>query len=244
VKLQDIGVNRSQSSRWQQIAGIYDRSFEEHITTTTAGGRELTSSSALKLSRQLVSQAPVTPEAQGDATRGTVANLGDLLDKKTRYRCVCADPPWPYDNQGTRGATDNHYGTMSLEALAELHVAQLVARQAHLHLRTTNSFLPHAFWLIEAWGFAYKSCLVWTKPQLGLGNYWRVSHEFLLLGVRGELAFARRSQRSWVETDRLRHSQKPELFRELVQQVSPGPYLELFGRAAVPGWTVFGNQIK
>ena len=87
---------------------------------------------------------------------------------------------------------------------------------------------------------------LWVKPQLGMGNYWRVSHEFLLLGVRGKLAFADRTVRSWQVARRTVHSRKPFLFRSLIERVSPGPYLELYGREEQPssGWTVYGNQVE
>lgn len=244
LKLSDLGINKNQSSRWQQIAGIAEDAFEEHITTCTGSGRELTSSAALKLARQLSAQATVKqPSSNGKSTRHAIDSLDELVGVKS-FQCIYADPPWPYDNQGTRAATDNHYATMTLESIAHLPVNRLVAKNAHLHLWTTNAFLPAAFSLISDWGFTYKSCLLWVKPKIGLGNYWRVSHEFLLLGVRGSLGFSNRSQRSWVEADRLAHSQKPEVFRELIEQVSPGPYLELFGRKTVPGWTVWGNQVR
>ena len=88
------------------------------------------------------------------------------------------------------------------------------------------------------------SSFVWVKRQLGLGNYWRISHEFLLLGVRGRLPFRDGSLKSWMEADRTRHSAKPDEIRQMIEQASPGPFLELFGRRTVPGWTVFGNQVK
>ncbi len=95
-------------------------------------------------------------------------------------------------------------------------------------------------------GFTYKSCLVWIKPQLGMGNYWRVSHEYLLLGVRGNLPFSDNTCRSWLSARRTTHSRKPFAFRALIEQVSPGPYLELYGREEQPNspWTVYGNQVE
>jgi N6-adenosine-specific RNA methylase IME4 len=100
--------------------------------------------------------------------------------------------------------------------------------------------------VIRAWGFRYKSCLIWIKPQLGMGNYWRVSHEYLLLGVRGGLLFRDRTCRSWLLARRSVHSRKPFAFRALVEQVSPGPYLELYGREEHPStdWTIYGNQVE
>jgi N6-adenosine-specific RNA methylase IME4 len=135
---------------------------------------------------------------------------------------------------------------MTLDAIRNEPVKQLAAQQAHLHLWTTNAFLPEAFGVIQAWGFQYKSCLIWIKPQLGMGNYWRVSHEFLLLGVRGGLPFRDRTCRSWLSAQRTVHSRKPFAFRALIERVSPGPYLELYGREEHPNtaWTVYGNQVE
>ena len=126
-----------------------------------------------------------------------------------------------YTNKAARGAADNHYPTLSIDEICAQPVAELVESNAHLHLWTTNAFLRDAFEVIEAWGFQYKSCLVWVKPQLGMGNYWRVSHEFLLLGVRGSSPFTDKTRRSWVLNRRTRHSKKPFVFRELIEQVSP-----------------------
>ena len=180
------------------------------------------------------------------AQPGIVRDLEVLIRRNAKFPTIYADPPWPYSNTAARGAAENHYKTMSLEAIRNEPVSQLVSDQAHLHLWTTNAFLREAFDVIRAWGFKYKSCLIWTKPQLGMGNYWRVSHEYLLLGVRGNLPFQNRTVRSWQTARRTVHSRKPFLFRGLIEQVSPGPYLELYGREEVPDsdWTVYGNQVE
>jgi N6-adenosine-specific RNA methylase IME4 len=159
------------------------------------------------------------------------------------FGTVYADPAWQYGNQGTRASTEKHYVGMSVDEICELPVARVAAEQSHLHLWTTNAFLFDAKRVMEAWGYTYKSCYVWVKPQIGMGNYWRVSHEFLLLGVRGNLTFAANNLRSWGEFRRGQHSAKPEQIRDLVHVASPGPRLELFARRAVEGWTCWGNEI-
>jgi N6-adenosine-specific RNA methylase IME4 len=135
---------------------------------------------------------------------------------------------------------------MTVEEICREPVEQLVMKNAHLHLWTTNAFLREAFDVMHAWGFQYKSCLIWIKPQLGMGNYWRVSHEYLLLGIRGSLPFRDHACPSWLPARRTIHSRKPLVFREMVEQVSPGPYLELYGREepANAQWTVYGDQVK
>jgi N6-adenosine-specific RNA methylase IME4 len=172
-------------------------------------------------------------------------DLSELVDEGLRYSTIYADPPWQYENTASRGAASNHCPTMSVGELCEMPIRLLAEANSHLHLWTTNGFLRDAFDVMQAWGFAYKSCFVWVKPQLGMGNYWRVSHEFLLFGIRGSLTFRENTLHSWLSAPRTRHSKKPCAIRLLVERASPGPYLELFGREELPNsaWTVFGNEI-
>ena len=191
-------------------------------------------------------RAEVGGQADKPLVPSTVRDLAQLVECGAKFSTIYADPPWPYSNTAARGAAENHYRTMTLEAIQSEPVKLLAAKDAHLHLWTTNAFLREAFDVIREWGFKYKSCLVWVKPQIGMGNYWRVSHEYLLLGVRGNLPFQDRTCRSWQIARRTAHSRKPFLFRGLIEQVSPGPYLELYGREEHPnsGWTVYGNQVE
>ncbi|MEZ6127097.1 MAG: MT-A70 family methyltransferase [Planctomycetaceae bacterium] len=162
------------------------------------------------------------------------------------FSTIYADPPWPYSNTASRAAAETHYRTMTLDAIRNEPVKSVAAENSHLHLWTTNAFLRDAFDVMHDWGFKYKSCLIWVKPQLGMGNYWRVSHEYLLFGIRGDLPFRSNKVRSWQSARRTAHSRKPFLFRGLIEQVSPGPYLELYGREEQPNseWTVYGNQVE
>lgn len=174
----------------------------------------------------------------------TISEIKSLLESGQKFSTIYADPPWAYSNQSTRSATDGEYPTIPINELMKYPISELSTENAHLHLWTTNSFLHEALHLIKAWGFEYKSCFVWVKTQMGIGNYWRVSHEFLLLGVKGNLTFAKHNLMSWIEAKRTRHSVKPEKIRDFIESVSPPPYLELFGRRMIKGWTIFGNQIE
>ena len=176
----------------------------------------------------------------------SVQDLMELVCEGKKFPTIYADPPWPYLNEASRGAAVNHYPTMSIDEIRNQHVRPLAEANSHLHLWTTNAFLREAFDVINCWGFDFRSCLVWIKPELGMGNYWRVSHEFLLLGVRGSLTFRDRTLPSWILADRTLHSRKPGRIRALVERVSPGPYLELFGREELPDseWTVYGNEVE
>lgn len=175
-----------------------------------------------------------------DGTR-VITDLAEVAGEK--FSVIYADPPWQYGNQATRASTDNHYTTMTTAEICEMPVADLAADNAQLHLWTTNGFLPDAMRVMEDWGFRYVSMFVWCKPDMGIGNYWRVSHELMLCGVRGSATFRDKSLRSWGEFNRGRHSAKPDVVRGMIESAFPGPYLELFGRVAVENWTVFGNQV-
>lgn len=179
-------------------------------------------------------------------TPATVKDLSQLAEYESRFSTIYADPPWTYHNVSSRAAAINHYPTMSLQQIGSLPVRKLAAENSHLHLWATVPLLPDALSVMEEWGFRYKSSFVWVKDKLGMGNYWRVSHEILLFGVRGKLRFLDHSVPSWMRCRRTVHSRKPESIRLLIERVSPGPFLELFGRAEVhePGWTVFGNQVE
>jgi N6-adenosine-specific RNA methylase IME4 len=168
-------------------------------------------------------------------------DLSTLAGQK--FGTIYADPPWAYGNQGTRASTGNHYGTMSIADICNMPIKDLTADAAHLHLWTTNSFLRESFEVIDAWGFEYKSCAVWVKPQMGIGNYVRVAHEFLMIAVKGDCkSFKKKNVLSWFELPRGKHSAKPDYWRQVIEENSPGPRLELFGRDHAPGWTIFGNQ--
>lgn len=182
-------------------------------------------------------------EPVADVRAYTTNNLLSLVNLGRKFSCIYADPPWQYGNQSTRAATGNHYPGMSINEIIALPIKELVADNAHLHLWTTNAFLFECQAIMKAWGFEYKSCFVWVKPQMGIGNYWRVSHEFMLFGLRGKSPFLNKSEKSWGEYKRNIHSAKPEEIRKKIEIVSPGPFLELFGRRPVAGWTVWGNQI-
>lgn len=183
---------------------------------------------------------------------GIVGSLQELIDRGERFSSIYADPPWKYGNQATRAATDNHYPTMSVEDICAEPVKEVAAEEAVLFLWTTTSFLRASFQVIDAWGFEYKTNIVWVKPQIGIGNYVRVSHEHLMIANRGGRRTSGSRQRSTVEeveqtaitADRTKHSAKPNLFRQKVMELAAGPYLEMYGRERIPGWTVYGNQVN
>lgn len=243
TRVEDLGISRNQSSRWQSIAGIPEAEFEDYIASANARARELTTSGALKLAKTITATSP-QPTAAPSNKVDVFESVGELVATDKKFGCVYADPPWQYGNQATRASTDNHYGTMPTVDICKMPVASVVADDAFLHLWTTNAFLFESKAVMEAWGFEYKSCFIWAKPQMGIGNYWRVSHEFMLLGMRGKPKWKARDEKSWREIPRGAHSAKPEEIRLLIEKCCDGPYLEIFGRRTAPGWSVVGNQVE
>lgn len=246
VSLDSIGVESHQSKRWQRIASIPEDDFEEHISLAKGFGRELTTASVLRLAKELKQEAEIEIRSDAAKSFGIVSDLRELVNAGAKFGAIYADPPWAYSNKATRSNVDSLYkATMSVEEICAEPVAAIAAEKSHLHLWTTNGFLFDAKRVMEAWGFEYKSCFIWVKPQMGIGNYWRVSHEFMLLGVRGGLTFLDHAQKSWMELDRTKHSRKPNEVRRTIEKVSPGPWLEMYGRQVLgEGWTVYGNEVE
>lgn len=176
------------------------------------------------------------------------------------YSTIVADPPWPQKGggsmQGREGFLDSggaslpmRYSTMTVDEIALLPVRDIVAKDAHLYLWTTNGFLPDAFRVLQAWGFTYSTALVWAKNPMGggLGGAYRITTEYLLFCRRGSLATMSQVTGTWWQWKRPystggkpMHSAKPPAALDLVEQVSPGPYVELFARAPRLGWDSWG----
>lgn len=169
-----------------------------------------------------------------------------------QYATIVADPPWRYKTTLPGFATTREarsavpYDTLSVAEIAALPVADLAAPDAHLYLWTTNTHLPAAFAVAEAWGFKYSTLLVWVKTPRGFAGFptYNVCTEYVLFCRRGSLQAKSRVERNWWEWRRRQHSAKPEHFLDMVEAVSPGPYLEMFSRRHRLGWDVWGDQVE
>lgn len=173
-----------------------------------------------------------------------------------KFSTILADPPWRFENRTGKMAPEHkrlsRYGTMTLDAICLLPVASIAADTAHLYLWVPNALLPEGLAVLNAWGFTYKTNLVWHKVRKdggpdgrGVGFYFRNTTELLLFGVRGKNARTLapgRSQVNIIRTMKREHSRKPDEIYELIERCSNGPYLEMFARGARPGWRVWGNQ--
>lgn len=172
-----------------------------------------------------------------------INNAESKISKTKKYRTILADPPWQRNQTGVRGAA-KHYMLMPLERIKAMPVEDLAEDNSHLYLWCPNGLLEDALEVIKAWGFTYRSMLVWIKPKLGLGVYIRNAHETLLFATRGKCPVNFKAQPSWLFAPvQPPHSHKPEDAFAIIQQLSDGPYLELFARRRMPGWSVWGNEI-
>ena len=163
-----------------------------------------------------------------------------------KFRVIYADPPWDIAQTGPRGAIE-HYDLMTLGDIKAMPVADLAADNSTLLLWVTNAALPAGLEVMEAWGFRYVTNAVWDKYYMGLGNYFRGSHEILLHGVRGKAPFKFHGQRSTLLFPRTEHSAKPSEMVPLIERILDGPYLELFARRrpnSHANWSVWGNEIE
>jgi N6-adenosine-specific RNA methylase IME4 len=189
----------------------------------------------------------------------TTANAaGDLLGfaAERRFRTILADPPWQFTNKTGKVAPEHRrltrYSTMSLEQIKSLPVEAVAVEPAHLYLWVPNALLPDGLSVMAAWGFQYKSNVVWHKVRKdggsdgrGVGFYFRNVTELLLFGVRGKNARTLppgRRQVNMIETRKREHSRKPDEQYEVIESCSPGPFLELFARGTRRGWAMWGNQ--
>ncbi len=165
------------------------------------------------------------------------------------YRTIVADPPWQYDafpmGHGDGFVTrELPYNGMALPEIAALPVADYAdPAGAALFLWTTNAYLDEAFDVMTAWGFKYRQTLVWRKTNPHpVGGSLASNAEFLLVGRRGAHRWTGRWPSAVIDAPSREHSQKPEVFMDLIEGCSPGPYFEMFSRRARIGWDTWGNQ--
>ena len=178
------------------------------------------------------------------------------LAESHRFATILADPPWQFANRTGKIAPEHRrlsrYATMSTEQILALPVSDIAGAAAHLYLWCPNALLPEGLTVMKAWGFNYKSNLVWHKVRKdggsdgrGVGFYFRNVTELLLFGVRGKnvrtLAPGRR-QVNLLATRKREHSRKPDEQYEIIEQCSRAPYLELFARGTRHNWVTWGDQ--
>ncbi len=185
------------------------------------------------------------------------ADLRSTLSGRS-YSTILADPPWRFTNRTGKMAPEHRrltrYETMTTDDICALPVDEHLKPTAHLYLWVPNALLMDGLRVMEAWGFTYKTNIIWHKVRKdggsdgrGVGFYFRNVTEMILFGVRGKnartLAPGRR-QVNLLATRKREHSRKPDEQFEIIEACSPGPYLELFARGVRDGWDSWGNQAE
>lgn len=232
--LLEAGISHIQSSRWQTVAEIPEVEFEEHIKSVNEKKEELTTSGTIRVAQKL---------------RRNNIQINETDELTGKYRIIYADPPWQYRNKGldNYGHAERHYPTMSTDDICEMEVNNITETDSVLFLWVTSPMLEDGIRVLNAWGFQYKTSMVWDKQRMNYGYYVGVQHEFILISTKGKCTPDNKDklEPSVVSLKRSNvHSEKPEYFRELIDRLYPnGNRIELFARKKTKGWEVYGNQL-
>lgn len=206
------------------------------------GAGEYTSSRQRTQGKQLLERTD-SPMEVFEGLRGT-------------FSTILIDPPWRFQNRTGKVAPEHRrlhrYPTLSFEEIAALPVPKYVKERSHLYMWSPNALLFEALQIMKAWGFKYKTNIVWYKVRKdggpdgrGVGFYFRNVTELLLFGTRGGMRTLQpgRRQVNIIVKRKEEHSRKPAEAYGVIEECSPGPYLELFARERIPGWTQWGNEV-
>jgi len=175
-----------------------------------------------------------------------------------KFGTILADPPWEFKNKTGKIAPQykktSRYKTLSLEDIKSLPIERVSSKRSHLYLWVPNALIKEGLEVMDAWGFKYKTNLIWRKIRKdggpdgrGVGFYFRNTTEIILFGVKGKNVRTRkpgRTQVNVIETRKREHSRKPDELYKIIENCSWGPFLELFARGKRKGWTNWGDQSK
>lgn len=232
--LSSQGIDKNLAKQARALGALSEEDFEASVART----------------RQAVQR---TVKIESDRNE-RLANIAEIAKGNTslgatkRYPIIYADPPWRYENPpigATSRAIENHYPTMSLEEICGLPISELSSPDALLYLWATAPKLAECLKVIEAWGFEYRTNMVWDKEKIGMGYHARNQHEILLIAKRGSIPPpAPGTQPSSVYREaRTEHSKKPVFYYQMIEAAYPSlPKIELFARSQRIGWDVWGNQ--
>jgi N6-adenosine-specific RNA methylase IME4 len=247
--------SKQRGHRLKKLAEVTRHDLLQAAAKLWEAGKEATQSAVLKLIAGDERKAK-RADYEARAERGCeVADLVAMAEAGRRFNVIYADPPWEfkvYSGKGKDRSAERHYDTQSLEALKALPVGALAADNCALFLWCVWPEFPGALEVIRAWGFEYKTAgFVWVKQNrggeglfTGMGYWTRANTEPCLLATRGSPERMAMDVHQVIMAPVAEHSRKPDETRTRIERLINGPYLELFARAPVPGWTVWGNEVE
>jgi N6-adenosine-specific RNA methylase IME4 len=225
--LSELGVTKIQSHRWQKLAELDEDEFEEKVEQ--AKRRQVSTLEGLAKPDKAVARVERERELQAKQC---------ALPRK-KYGVIVADPEWRFEpwsrKTGMDRSADNHYPTSCTEAITKRDVASIAANDCVLFLWATAPMMPHALLVMDAWGFEYRWQQIWRKDKLGTDYWFRNLHEHLLVGVKGNIPAPAPGDNkpSVIDAPRGKHSEKPEIFLEMIERLYPSlPKIELNRRGA------------
>jgi len=227
-------------------ADIATQPIQEQREIVARGEREI-----LRAAQEIRAKKAEIRRAERIERLAVTCNQNSPLPNDRRYAVLYADPPWHFEvyneRSGVERAAGNHYPTMPLEEICALPVSHLATDAAALFLWTTGPHLQESFDVLAAWGFEYKTTVVWVKDKIGLGYFVRNQHELLLVATRGDMPSPSPANRpaSVISAPRREHSRKPDEAYALIEQMYPElPKVELFARQKRSGWQTWGNEVR
>jgi N6-adenosine-specific RNA methylase IME4 len=253
LRLADLGINKTQSSRWQELARIPDHTFEAKVTSASKRAYD-------GIAHRFIKEAGIKKAKQRHSNiieHGCVVDdLIALAESGKRFGVIYADPPWPFATWGESGkgrSPDNHYGTNAIDEIMKLPVAALAADHCALVLWCTGPQIAIGSHVkvIEAWGFRPSTIAFdWIKQNprgdgfhLGMGYWSRSNSEQCFIATKGSPRRLATDVHQVVIAPVGEHSEKPDEVRRRIERLLPGPYLELYGRKQVEDWCVWGNEV-
>jgi len=232
TKLSDLGISRKQSSRWQKIADVSDHRFEQHIETIKIANEELTTAGIIRFANKL------NEETRHDDLKNRSVDLPSDV-----FQVIYCDPAWHYNNSGFDMSANKHYLTVPTEEMAAWKIPSIADVNSVCFMWVTNPMLSDGLFLLNSWGFEYKTNMVWVKEKHTAGFYVFGQHELLLIGVKGSM-LPKEKLKSIIQGENKQHSQKPEIVYEIIEQMYPGlKSIELFARNKRKGWSSWGNEM-
>jgi N6-adenosine-specific RNA methylase IME4 len=250
-----LGIAHTPRARLQKLARAGRKKLEIVAKALWKAGKDATIKGVLgEVKETEIKDKRAAFEARRD--RGArVSDLAAMIEQGLRFPVIYADPPWEfkvYSGKGKQRSAERHYDTASLEAIKALPIASLAADNCALFMWGVWPELPGALEVIKAWGFEYKTAaFVWFKEvsaensdfATGMGYWTRANTEPCFLATRGAPERVNKDVHQIIRAPVGEHSVKPEETRARIERLITGPYLELFARRPVAGWTVWGNEV-